>query len=277
MSIKLLWALGLSLILNFAYSQDSDCVKFREANVKLINENVDLATQLKYIRFDNRRINSNYKELQKVHDCCKNNNSKGNVNRDSIDACNKLNCEKLLIITKERDSLKELTESIGKLDYTSRDAKPEKRSLNVFVLEMSIKLKDLKDLKDEAADFISVRNKQVHFKGKNYYYDDEVLFIPYKAGNQIERTMNDSLTYFLNRLIKLVKKYDFKVKVKLVGECSMDDFEKNRKRISIDRAENMKTYLQGESYNLPASLLARMPREGKLDKRTGVSIKIVRK
>lgn len=275
MCIRLFWALGLSLILSFAYSQDSDCVKFKEANTKLIREKEDLSVQLNSARFNLERINSNYKDLQKVHGCCDNKSSKGNVPRDSIEACNKLCAEKLAIATRERDSLKGLIENFDKFDYTSKDSKAEKRSLNVFVLEMSIRLKDLND---EANDKISVQKKKVRFRDSTYDFGTKILFIPYKGEDSNDyMVLNDSLTNLLKRLIKLVKKYDDGAKLKLVGECNSCGSKKEIKQNSINKADNFKIHLKGTPHNLEESYFAKNLQDGVSDKKTGVSICIVRK
>lgn len=285
MRLKLLWALGLSLALSLAYSQlrkkkeeDESCAKILEHNSILILENRDLAIKLNSKELDYETLKLNYRELQRDRNYHKSNCKKEKINRDSIADCHKFCYQKFVTVTKERDDIKGQLDSLRNIWYSNAPGikpVPPRFTLNGSVLAM---LDKLKALEDESADNISVQYEYVHFRGKNYKYRKEILFIPYKGENRNDSMqMNDSLTYSFTRLIKLISKYDFGVKIKLVGECNMHGFKEKRKQNSIDRADNLKTYLKGTPYNLSDQFFAKSPQEGELDNRTGVSIIIVRK
>jgi hypothetical protein len=284
MRLKILLTLVLSPALSFAYSQPAknvDCEETIKQNIRLANEKLELGNKLDSITLVNEKrgnYSSRYSSRNREHDYYKNLYNKERTSRDSVEVMKKLCAEKITIITKERDEFKGQLDSLKNICYTSaEDHKPVlvKSTLNSSVLAM---LGKLKALEDESNDYISVQGKQVKFRGKPINYGNEVLFIPYKGDNQTDcMVLNDSLTYSINRLIKLVSKYDHGVKLKLVGECSNKNDKKKTKQNCIDRAENLKTHLKCTPYNLSESFFANNPQDEEKDERTGVSIRIVNK
>ena len=255
---KILWSLGLSLVLSIAYSQIAkkvDCDVILNENIRLSNEKMALANSLDSIMLLNER-RRNYNGRNEPRNRYINLYNDEKAARIKGEAIIKSQGEIIIKLTSERDSLNEQLESTKKLN-----------------VEMTAKLIDLEKV---ITDEISVMYKQVHFNGKNYKYNEEVLFIPYKGDDRADSMLiNDSLTYSLKRLVKLVKKYDHGVKLKLVGQCCNKNDKKKTKQNCIDRADNLKTHLKGLTYNLSDQFFAVCKQDGEIDNQTGVSIIIV--
>lgn len=257
MRLKILLSLVLSALLSIAYLKPDNydnCDELREQNARLSNEKLDLANKRDALEITYLSLRASYKDLQKERDSYKNNCSREKVMSDSINSLNRSNGEKMVILTKECNEVRD--------------------KLNCTVSE---KDERIKDLEEELTDNISFKFKQVLFRGDTYNFGDKILFIPYKGEDRNDNMqLNDSLIYSLKRLINLVSKYDVGVKLKLVGECNSHSNKKKIKENSINRAENMKTHLKGNAYNLEEPFFAESIQDGELDTKAGVSIYIIR-
>lgn len=281
MKLKILWALGLSMALSAAYSQPDknvECDGIVRQNYRLANEKMELAKRLDSLTLVIER-RGYYRRRIEYNDYYRNLFNRERAVRDSIERLNKSHGATIVKISKERDTLKEELEIIKNLDFTrikGLKEMPEKTSINHALLEMAVKIMELED---ELTDNVSLKFELIHFKGKNYKYGDEVIFIPYKGENQADSmVMSDSLTYSLNRFIQLVSKYDVGVKLKLEGKCCIrNDNKKKTKQNCIDRAENLKTHLKSRIYNLSDQYFADCPQDSNIDTQAGVSIRVVRK
>lgn len=142
----------------------------------------------------------------------------------------------------------------------------EQREAAVRELESTIK-----QLEDEANDRISVSQKKVYFIGKEYNYGQEILFIEFEEGSTNEMTIKPKDEYFVKRISKLASKYDFRVKVSLVGESANKDKSK-RKKLAEGRINKVKSAMILK-YNLSAKDFGKSKRI-KEKARKGVSVKI---
>lgn len=167
-----------------------------------------------------------------------------------------------------RDNLNnELTKMEGDKDeFKTRFIQREEA---VRELELTIK-----QLEDEAKDRISVSQKKVFFNAKEYAYGDEIIFIRFEEGSTNKMTIKKEDEYYLNRISKLASKYDYRVKVTLIGE-SANSSDSERKKLAEGRLDKVKSTMI-VTYDLQAADFGKssIVRE---KARIGVSVRIENK
>lgn len=218
------------------------------------NNNDELRSRIKNFE---KEINNNKEEISKlkgIKESLAKFNLKGTADYDKA----VLKIDSLTAVNKKSDSLnKKLND-----DWNNRQEAIDILTKRVQVLE------------DELNDYISLKNKKVYFADSIYDFDKEIIFIQYYGNTPDKNVIPDSanIEYSLKRLARLVKKYDFRIKFKLIGESGLND-KKDRIKLAEDRAQNLLSYLIVNCGLTSDSFtnLSKVTNEA----RTGVSVQIV--
>lgn len=175
-------------------------------------------------------------------------------------------------------SIDSLTSIIDAKQKVVDEAQIQKTEKEKAVKELKLQIEDYRKILN---DRISVRNETVYIYDNEFRYDTEILFIPYSTSSTGTIVIDEEMRSNLVRLLQLISKYDFKVKLKLIGESSENISTSRRKELALQRAENLQSFILSH-IKLPndASIgkesFSKIGRESQAA-RIGVSIQVTRK
>ncbi|MFT3909730.1 MAG: hypothetical protein QM737_09925 [Ferruginibacter sp.] len=127
----------------------------------------------------------------------------------------------------------------------------------------------VKLLNSEAKDWISVSKKEVHFQNEEYDYGNEIFFIEYSPKSITPTGILGNQIYLVERIAKLITKYDRKVQLNLVGESDNGDNEERAEQ-SLGRSNELKDFIV-KNFHVPPKMI-RTSNLSKVSKRIGVSV-----
>lgn len=161
---------------------------------------------------------------------------------------------------------------IDELNTEYRDLKKEYEELETQFDERQIVVdilkRQIRDIESELKDMVSLSTQRVFFNDNIYDFDAEILFVPF-AADSMKTSMTEDQQYLLTRFANLVKKYDYKLQVRLIGES--EDDSKEAGELSQQKADFLRNILIKE-YGVPEESIAST--KVRKDKgRNGVSVR----
>jgi hypothetical protein len=208
----------------------------------------------------------------------------------------KSNLEKMRV---ERDKLKQRNDTLS-AEYQKIVLDVDKRNSEITLLSdakdenqkrfkereqaINVLTNKVQQLEDEQSDRISITEQMVYFRGSKYAFGTELFFVKSTAGRTVVTIDNETLET-LNRFVKLINKYDYKVRISLEGK-SCDESSGDRKEYAIDRAKDLLVFLtqkfvntEQTEYKFVDAQFSKIisSKEQVARNRVGVSVRIVKK
>jgi DNA repair exonuclease SbcCD ATPase subunit len=237
------------------------------AEKELANAQKEITRLQTELNFKNEQIsalNSNIDKLRTERDRLKQRN-------DTLSA----DYQKLVLEIDKRNS--EITRLTDAKEENQRRFKEREQAIGVWESKV-------KQLEDEQSDRISSTEQMVYFKGAKYSFGTEIFFVKSTAGRTVVTIDNETLET-LKRFVKLINKYDYKVKISLEGK-SCDEGSGDRKEYATDRAKDLLIYLtqkfennEHTEYKFTDTQFSKVvsSKEQVARNRVGVSVRIVKK